>query len=56
MKETTILQAAIDFFGLKNGQSRMGFARDEWKKLSDADKAEIKSGLEQNGYKIVAAA
>lgn len=56
MKQMTILQAAIDFFGLKQGQSRMDFARDEWKKLTDADKVEIKAGLEQNGYEIVAAA
>jgi hypothetical protein len=56
MKEMTALSAAIDFFGLKQGQSRMDFARDEWKKLNDADKDEIKSGLEQNGYKIVAVA
>jgi hypothetical protein len=56
MKEMTALSAAIDFFGLKQGQSRMDFARDEWKKLNDADKDEIKTGLEQNGYKIVAVA
>lgn len=55
MKEMTILQASIDFFGLKPEQSRMDFARDEWKKLTDADKAEMKAGLEQNGYKIIAA-
>ena len=54
MKEMGILQASIDFFGLKLGQSRMDFMRDEFKKLTDADKVEIKTGLEQNGYKIVA--
>ena len=54
-KELQLLSAAIDFFGLKEGQSRMDFARDEWKKMSDADKEEIKGGLEKNGYKIVSA-
>ncbi|HEU4344783.1 MAG TPA: hypothetical protein VFU31_24810 [Candidatus Binatia bacterium] len=54
MKEMGILQACIDFFGLKQGQSRMDFMRDEFKRLNDADKAEIKAGLEKNGYKIVA--
>ena len=55
MKEMTILGAAIDFFGLKEGQSRMDFAKIEWKALTDEDKADIKAGLEMNGYKIVAA-
>ena len=55
MKQMTALQAAIDFFGLKPGQERMAFAKDEFKKLTDADKAEVKAGLEQNGYKIIEA-
>lgn len=54
MKEMGLLQAAIDFFGLRPGQSRMDFMRDEYKKLSEKDREEIKAGLEQNGYKIVA--
>ena len=55
MKEMTLLSAAIDFFGLRDGQSRMDFAKQEWKLLTGADKAEVKAGLEMNGYKIVAA-
>ena len=55
MKEMTLLSAAIDFFGLREGQSRMEFAKQEWKLLTDADKEEIKIGFEKNGYKIVAA-
>ena len=55
MKQMTLLSAAIDFFGLRDGQSRMEFAKLEWKALSDADKAEVKTGLEKNGYEIVSA-
>lgn len=54
MKEMTLLSAVIDFFGLKAGQSRMDFMKDEYKKLTDADRAEIADGLEKNGYKITA--
>ena len=54
MKEMGILQACIDFFGLRAGQSRMDFMRDEYKRLTKADVEEIKAGLEKNGYKIVA--
>ena len=55
MKQMTLLSAAIDFFGLREGQSRMEFAKLEWKALNDADKAEVKAGLEKNGYEIVSA-
>ena len=55
MKQMTTLQAAIDFFGLKEGQTRMQFAKDEWQKLSKPDQEEIKAGLAQNGYEITAA-
>ena len=55
MKQMTLLSAAIDFFGLKDGQTRMEFAKGEYKQLTDADKEEIKAGLEKNGYEIVAA-
>ena len=53
MKEMSELLAYIDFFGLKPNQSRMDFMRDEYKKLTDSDRAEIRKGLEQSGYKIV---
>ena len=48
----SLLSASIDFFGLKEGQTRMEFARDEYKKLTDADKKEIAEGLSKNGYTI----
>lgn len=51
-KKLTFLQACKDFFGLHDGQSPMQFAK-EVKELTEADKAEIKTGLEQNGYEIV---
>lgn len=52
MKEMSLLQAAIDFFGLKPGQDRMTFMKSEFKPLTDADRSEIADGLEKNGYKI----
>ena len=52
MKEMSLLQASIDFFKLKDGQDRMSFMKDEFKKLTDADRIEIAAGLEKNGYKI----
>jgi len=48
-----IMTAALSFFGQKEGQSKMEFAQ-EYKKLTEADRQEIKQGLEANGYKIVA--
>lgn len=54
-KKLTFLQAAKDFFGLKEGQTALDFAK-ETRQLSDADKAEITAGLEQNGYEILKAA
>lgn len=55
MKEMSMIQACIDFFGLKSGQDRMAFMRDEYKKLTDADRIEIAAGLEKSGYKITGA-
>ena len=52
MKEMSLVTACIDFFGLKPGQDRMGFMKDEYKKLTPADRDEIAAGLEKNGYKI----
>lgn len=52
MKEMSLLQACIDFFGLKEGQDRMSFMKHEYKNLTDTDRLEIASGLEKNGYKI----
>ena len=54
IKEIGLLGACIEFFGLKPGQSKMDFMRDEFKNLTDADRTEIAAGLEKNGYKIVA--
>ncbi len=54
VKKMTLMAACRDFFGLKEGQSSLDFGR-EYKALTEADKAEIKAGLEQNGYEIVAA-
>lgn len=43
--------ACKDFFGLKEGQTLRDFM-DECKQLTEANRAEIKAGLEQNGYAI----
>lgn len=56
MKELTLIQACIDFFGLRDGQSRMDFMRDEYKKLTPEDRKHLIPGLEKNGYKIVSGA
>ena len=52
MKELSLLQASIDFFGLKPGEDRMTFMKHEFKPLTDDDRKEIAAGLEKNGYKI----
>ena len=52
MKEMSLITACIDFFGLKNGQDKMSFMKDEYKKLTAEDRVEIANGLEKNGYKI----
>ena len=52
MKEMTLLQASIDFFGLMPGQDRMGFMKNEFKALTDNDRKDIAEGLSKNGYKI----
>lgn len=54
IKKLTFMAACRDFFGLKEGQSAMDFGK-ELKELNDADRAEIKAGLEKIGYEIVAA-
>jgi hypothetical protein len=53
MKTMTLLAACIDFFGLKSGQNKIEFGKEEYKKLSDDDRKEIRAGLEQNGYIIL---
>jgi hypothetical protein len=55
MKKLTFMAACRDFFGLKTGQSAMDFGR-ELKELTEGDRAEIKAGLEANGYEIMAPA
>jgi hypothetical protein len=52
-KKMTLLAACRDFFGLFPGQQGMGFMK-EYKALSEQDKAEIKAGLEKQGYEIMA--
>lgn len=47
----TFMQATADFFGRKQGQTLMEF-RNELKALTDADRAEIREGLQQLGYNI----
>jgi hypothetical protein len=54
MKKFTFMAACRDFFGLHHGQTAMEFGK-ELKQLTEADRAEIKAGLQQNGYEIVAA-
>lgn len=50
-KYSGVVGAAKDFFGLLSDQSLQDFAA-EWRKLSDADKEEIKAGLKKLGYMI----
>jgi len=54
MKEMTFMQACKDFFGLKADQTPMQFAK-EVRELTADDRTEITTGLEKNGYKIIAA-
>lgn len=54
-KRMTFMAACKDFFGLKHGQTALDFGK-EIKALTDADKAEIKAGLEQSGYEILQSA
>lgn len=54
MKEMTFMQACRDFFGLLPGQTPLQFGA-EIKKLTEEDRAEIRAGLESNGYKIIQA-
>jgi hypothetical protein len=53
-KQMTRLGAFIDFFGLRPGQTKMQFLKEEIKALTDADRAEIEKGLQANGYEFVA--
>jgi hypothetical protein len=53
-KKLTFMAACREFFGLKEGQTAMEFGK-ELKQLTDADRAEIKAGLEKLGYEIIAA-
>lgn len=46
-----LTSAMMDSFGRKPDQTLSGFAA-EVKALTEADKAEIKAGLEANGYII----
>lgn len=50
-KEQSLVAACMDFFGRLPDQG-LGAFQAEYKALTPADKAEIKAGLEKNGYKI----
>ena len=54
LKKMSFMAACRDFFGLKEGQTAMDFGK-ELKELTEADRSEIKAGLSQLGYEIVAA-
>lgn len=54
-KRMTFMAACKDYFGLRPGQTALDFGK-EIKLLTDADKAEIRAGLEKNGYEILQAA
>ena len=54
LKKMTFMAACRDFFGLKEGQTAMEFGK-ELKELTEADRAEIKTGLGKLGYEIIAA-
>lgn len=50
-KPTSLMAACKDYFGLKPNQTAMEFLK-EFKELTDADRDEIKVGLEKVGYVI----
>jgi len=51
-KEMTFLAAMKDFFGYRPGNTAADFMK-EIRALDDKSRAFFKSGLEQNGYKII---
>lgn len=54
-EEDDIYGGLQGFFGLKEFQTSMQFAQ-EIKALTEIDRAEIRTGLTQNGYEILQAA
>lgn len=46
-----LISLCKEFFGFKEGQTLMEF-RDEFKKLSEEDKADLKKSFEAQGYVI----
>lgn len=50
-KNYSLLAAARDFFGQKEGQTALEFGK-EYQKLSADDKSEISDGLKKLGYTI----
>lgn len=48
------LTAALDFFGVREGQTKLQFGQ-EWKELSPESKKEITDGLVKQGYQIQSA-
>lgn len=54
-KKLTFMQACKDFFGMHPNQTPVQFAK-ELKELTESDRADIKAGLENNGYEIIQSA
>lgn len=52
-QEVSLVAACVDYFGKLDGQG-LGQFREEYQKLTTADKEEIKLGLIAEGYKIKA--
>lgn len=50
----TFMGACRDYFGPREGQTNVQFGK-EVQQLSQADRAEIQKGLEQQGYEITPA-
>jgi len=51
-RPTSLVAACQDFFGRLPGQT-LGQFSEEFKKLTEQDKLEIKEGLIKNGYTIL---
>lgn len=54
MKKLSFLAACREFFGTKEGQTALEFAK-EVRQLNDADRVEIAAGLLQHGIEVTAA-
>jgi hypothetical protein len=52
-KKMTLMAAARDYFGMREGQTTALEFAAEYRKLTDDDKDEIRAGLEKAGYMII---